>query len=53
MFRQAPPTTPAPPKIAAGSVPKTSSKNDSKKIEFGTKRGVPLGPRWEPKVIKM
>ena len=52
MFRQAPPLPPAPPKIAAGSVPKTTSKNDSQKIKFGAQTGLPLGPQRDPKITK-
>ena len=51
-FRQAPPLPPAPPKIAAESVPKMTSKNDTQKIKFGTPKGFPLGTQWEPKITK-
>ena len=53
MFRQAPPLPPAPPKNAAESVQKVTSKTDPQKVPILTQNGLPLDPQWEPKMTKM
>ena len=53
MFRQAPPLPPAPPKNAAESVQKVTSKTDPPKVLILTQNDLPLDPQWEPKMTKM
>ena len=53
MFRQAPPLPPAPPHNTANLVQKVTSKTDPPKVPILTQNGLPLDPRWEPKMTKM
>ena len=53
MFRQAPPLPPAPPKNAAESVQKVTSKTDPPKVSILTQNDLPLDTQWEPKMTKM
>ena len=53
MFRQASATPPTPPKNAAESAQKVTSKSDPQKVPILTQNGLPLDTQWEPKMTKM